>query len=77
LHPTLTVDDDGPGIPESERPLVFERFYRRPQSQGEGAGLGLSIAREIAARHGAELRIEAGPGGKGTRFVIAFPTFKT
>ncbi|MEP6701888.1 MAG: sensor histidine kinase [Betaproteobacteria bacterium] len=70
----LTVDDDGPGIPEAERPLVLERFYRRPQATGEGTGLGLSIAREIVGRHGAELRVEAGPGGKGTRVSVIFPS---
>jgi len=72
-EPRLIVDDDGPGIPESERPLVLERFYRRAQAGGEGTGLGLSIAREIAHRHESELRIEAGPGGKGTRMMVVFP----
>jgi two-component system, OmpR family, sensor histidine kinase TctE len=72
-QPVLLVDDDGPGIPETERALVLERFYRRAQSPGEGAGLGLAIAREIAARHGAELRIESGPNGRGTRIIVALP----
>ena len=72
-RPVLTVDDDGPGIPETERALVVERFYRRSQSPGEGTGLGLAIAREIAARHGADLRIDAAPGGCGTRFTVTFP----
>ncbi len=71
--PVLLVDDDGPGIPEAERALVLERFYRRLQSPGEGAGLGLAIAREIAARHGAELRIESAPNGRGTRVTVTFP----
>ncbi|MFS8084407.1 MAG: sensor histidine kinase [Acidobacteriota bacterium] len=69
----LLVDDDGPGIPETERTLVLERFYRQAQSPGEGAGLGLAIAREIAARHGAELRIESTPAGRGTRVTVTFP----
>lgn len=71
--PVLLVDDDGPGIPEAERTLVLERFYRRSQSPGEGTGLGLAIAREIAARHGAELRIESAPNGRGTRVTVTFP----
>jgi two-component system sensor histidine kinase TctE len=71
-RPKLVVEDDGPGIPASERELVLERFYRRAQSRGEGTGLGLSIAREIAGRHGADLSIEEGPGGKGTRVIVEF-----
>lgn len=71
--PVLLVDDDGPGIPETERVLVLERFYRRVQSPGEGTGLGLAIAREIAARHGAELRIDSVPNGRGTRVTVTFP----
>lgn len=69
----LEVEDDGPGIPEAERPRVLERFYRRPGAEGEGSGLGLSIAREIVNRHGAEMRIESGANGKGTRIVVDFP----
>ena len=69
---TLIVDDEGPGIPEAERSLVLERFYRRAQGQGDGAGLGLAIAHEIVARHGATLRIETPPEGRGTRVRIDF-----
>jgi two-component system sensor histidine kinase TctE len=72
-RPALIVDDDGPGVPEAERQLVLERFYRRAQAAGEGTGLGLAIAREIAGRHGAELAIESGVGGKGTRAIVNFP----
>ncbi|KQQ36339.1 hypothetical protein ASF61_08910 [Duganella sp. Leaf126] len=67
----LVVEDDGPGIPEHERSLVLERFYRGSHSEAAGGcGLGLPIAREIAARHGARLRIEPGVGGRGTRVVV-------
>lgn len=69
----LFVDDDGPGIPEEERELVLERFYRRSNSEGEGCGLGLSIAKEIAARHGAQFNIMTNPSGKGTRIEVLFP----
>jgi two-component system sensor histidine kinase TctE len=71
--PRLLVDDEGPGIPEGERALVLERFYRRAQGSGDGAGLGLPIAREIAARHGATLTIAAPPGGRGARVEVGFP----
>jgi signal transduction histidine kinase len=53
----LRVRDAGPGIPEPERERVFEPFYRRAR----GSGLGLSIVRQIARRHGGEARCE--PGG--------------
>jgi two-component system sensor histidine kinase TctE len=69
----LEVEDDGPGIPEAERERVLERFYRVAGTPGEGSGLGLAIVREIAITHGAALRIEQGPGGKGTRVALAFP----
>lgn len=69
---TLTVDDDGPGIPPQERLLVMERFYRGKQSSGDGCGLGLPIAKEIAARHGATLQILERPLGQGTHVEVMF-----
>lgn len=68
----LAVDDDGPGIPAQERPLVLERFYRGQDGSGDGCGLGLPIVKEIAARHGAVLRILDHPRGRGTCIEIAF-----
>ncbi len=68
----LCVDDDGPGIAPEERELVLERFYRGVGSGGDGCGLGLSIAREIAARHGAGLAIIDPPQGRGTRVRVLF-----
>ncbi len=69
----LAVEDDGPGIPEHERSRVFERFYRMPGSPGDGAGLGLSIVREIARGHGATVQLLAGGGGGGLRVEVLFP----
>jgi two-component system, OmpR family, sensor histidine kinase KdpD len=56
----LHVADQGPGIPESERERVFEKFYRQDKARGKvpGSGLGLHIAREIARMHGGDLRVE-------------------
>ncbi|HVL44031.1 MAG TPA: sensor histidine kinase N-terminal domain-containing protein [Acidovorax sp.] len=68
----VTVDDDGPGISPPERLLVLERFYRGQEGQGDGCGLGLPIAKEIAARHGAALRILDHPQGQGTRIEVVF-----
>jgi two-component system sensor histidine kinase TctE len=62
----LDVEDDGPGIAPAERAKVLERFYRVPGTAGTGSGLGLSIVREIAAAHRAELEIGAGEGAGGT-----------
>jgi two-component system sensor histidine kinase TctE len=70
---TLVVEDDGPGIPEHERGQVFERFYRIPGSPGEGAGLGLSIVREIARAHGAPVELLNGARGRGLRVEVTFP----
>jgi two-component system sensor histidine kinase TctE len=71
--PVLSVEDNGPGIPEAERERAFERFYRVLGTGVDGAGLGLAIVREIALAHGADARLTAGAGGSGTLARIAFP----
>jgi len=63
----LVVNDDGIGIPEEDRPRIFERFYRVDKArsrQSGGTGLGLSIAKEIVDRHGGRLSLldKRGPG---------------
>lgn len=68
---TIFVQDDGPGIAVDERERVLDPFYRSPQSAGDGCGLGLTIAREIAARHGARLQI-ADWQPEGTRIEVIF-----
>jgi two-component system sensor histidine kinase TctE len=72
-HPFLEVEDDGPGIAESERQRVRERFYRLPGSPGSGCGLGLAIVDEIARAHDASFTIGVPPAGRGTRMRIRFP----
>ena len=60
----LTVRDHGPGIAPADLPHVFDRFYRAPSARGvPGSGLGLSIVRQVAERHGGTVRAEAAPGG--------------
>jgi signal transduction histidine kinase len=61
---SIIVQDDGPGIPATERPRVVDRFYRLDQSRNlPGNGLGLSIVKAIASLHSGELHLEdAGPG---------------
>jgi two-component system sensor histidine kinase QseC len=69
----LSVSDEGPGIAPELRERVFESYYRIPGAAGDGSGLGLAIVREIAAQHGATVRLEDGERGRGTRVVVSFP----
>jgi len=71
--PVLEVEDTGPGIPEVDRELVFERFYRVLGSGVDGSGLGLPIVREIAELHRASVTLDANPAGQGTLARIVFP----
>jgi two-component system sensor histidine kinase TctE len=70
--PRLSVEDDGPGIPAAERHRIFERFYRLPGAGGDGCGLGLSIVREIASLHDANVEVMSGENGHGARFCVSF-----
>lgn len=71
---TVTIDDDGPGIPEADRVRVFERFTRLDRNSARsGSGLGLSIAFAIAKAIGARLRLDSTPTGHGLRAAIYFP----
>ncbi|WP_369255157.1 sensor histidine kinase [Geodermatophilus amargosae] len=71
----LTVDDAGPGVPAEDRERVFERFVRGPRAargSRTGAGLGLAIVAETAARHGGAAWCSAGPDG-GARMTLSLP----
>ncbi len=72
---TLQVEDNGPGIPLSERVLVLEPFYRRLGQEADGSGLGLAIVSEIAKRHGAQLHlddVDVTSSMPGVRFSLQF-----
>ncbi|HEX7750028.1 MAG TPA: HAMP domain-containing sensor histidine kinase [Bordetella sp.] len=71
--PSLTIEDDGPGIPPDERDRVFEAFYRSPSAAAGGSGLGLAIVREIATAHGAWWQLTSRPEYSGTRLSVVFP----
>ena len=84
-HVEITIDDEGPGIPEDRLAIIFDRFYTdRPQSEalrGKNSGLGLSISREIVHAHGGEVWAEnrRAPGSAadsrpiGARFIVRLP----
>jgi two-component system osmolarity sensor histidine kinase EnvZ len=72
---TVTVDDDGPGIPESAREDVFKPFFRLDEARNldeSGTGLGLAIARDVARSHGGDVMLETSPMG-GLRAIIRVP----
>src|SRR5215218_10084819 len=72
----LAVSDTGVGISEDRLPLVFERFYRADAARvEEGAGLGLSIARQIAEAHGGTIEVRS-KLGVGSTFVLLIPRQK-
>jgi len=74
---TLTVTDDGPGVPAEERERVFDRFYRVEESRSResgGTGLGLPIVRELVRAHHGTVQLDARPdGGSGLHAVVTLP----
>jgi signal transduction histidine kinase len=67
----LTVEDDGPGVPDDLREQVFERFVRGEGDRGTSSGLGLSIVRAVAESHGGRVDLE--DAHPGARFVVQLP----
>lgn len=71
----ITIEDDGPGIPASEKEAIFRPFYRIDDSRNRetgGVGLGLSVASSIIQSHGGELTLENRAGG-GLNTIVVFP----
>lgn len=71
---TLRVRDTGPGVPAQDRARLFEPFYR-VASQGQGAGLGLHLAREVVTRLDGTIHVTDAPGG-GAEFIVRLPVAK-
>jgi two-component system osmolarity sensor histidine kinase EnvZ len=72
---TVTIDDDGPGIPSAKREEVFKPFLRLDDSRNQdegGTGLGLAIARDIARSHGGDIMLGDSPMG-GLRATVRIP----
>ncbi len=73
----VQVEDSGPGVPEAERELIFQPFYRALGTDADGSGLGLPIVLEIARQHGAQLTVEDAHPGQvppGACFTLRLPT---
>ena len=68
----MTVEDEGPGIPEDSLKKIFEKFYRAPGSRAGGTGLGLSIVKGFVVSHGGTVEVRNLPEG-GAKFVIRLP----
>lgn len=64
----IGVEDSGPGIPEAERGRVFDRFYRGSRPRGQGAGLGLAIARALVEAHGGRIGVATAASGGARLF---------
>ena len=75
---SISITDQGPGIPSDAQPHIFERFYRgdtaRQVARSDGAGLGLALARWIARVHGGDVRL-AGSSPSGSAFIVELPAF--
>jgi len=73
----ITVDDEGPGVDDSERDRIWRPFVRGAAAvHNGGSGIGLTIVRDVAQSHGGLARVERAPGG-GARFVVSLPTLPT
>ncbi len=72
-YATLSVSDDGPGIPPEARPKVFDRFYRNAQPHQPGSGLGLAIVKEIVLAAQGKVSLLPGIGGRGVTLRVELP----
>ena len=72
---TVTVTDNGPGIPDDVLPRIFDRFVRADSARSgpEGSGLGLAIVKEIVTAHGGTVTVSSAAGLGGARFVVRLP----
>jgi two-component system sensor histidine kinase KdpD len=68
----ITMEDEGPGIPEESLKKVFEKFYRAPGTLAGGTGLGLSIVKGFVSAHNGTVEVRNLPEG-GAQFVILLP----
>jgi two-component system sensor histidine kinase KdpD len=72
---TMSIQDEGPGIPANDLPRLFDKFYRgskRSASRHEGTGMGLAISRGIVEAHGGKIWVESS-SGVGSTFFFSVP----
>ena len=69
----VTVADSGRGLDPAQLTAVFERFYRADRAAPGGTGIGLTIARGIARRHGGEVEVSSPGPGQGATFTVVLP----
>ena len=69
---TVQVDDSGPGIQETDRERIFDRFWHTTRKRRGGAGLGLAIAKGIVEAHGGRIWVNSA-SGKGSTFAFSLP----
>jgi signal transduction histidine kinase len=67
----VTIDDCGPGVPDKQKELIFQRFWRAG-SQPTGSGIGLALVKRIVGLHGGDAWVEDRPGYRGARFILQF-----
>jgi two-component system sensor histidine kinase PrrB len=70
--PMLSVDDDGPGVPDDERERIFAPFARIDGAETPGSGLGLALVAQQAGHHGARVEVSTAPILGGARFTVRF-----
>jgi signal transduction histidine kinase len=69
---SVTISDEGPGIPAGDEQRIFERF-ERAHTKEEGTGLGLAISRRLARSMGGDVTLDSAPG-EGARFTLTLPS---
>ena len=69
----FSVTDHGAGVPPAERERIFEKFYRLPGEEKDGAGLGLAICQEIVRAHGGRIGVVTAADGRGSEFFFVLP----
>jgi signal transduction histidine kinase len=70
---SLTVADNGAGIPPQHLPHIFDRFYRAGGADKDGLGLGLAIVKHLCEAHGGTISVESATG-RGSRFTVSLPS---